>query len=108
LARKEIQINQAKKNGYTPLLIACQWGRVDVMRVLLARKEIQINQASDDGTTPLYDACYTGRVDAVKLLLASKEIDINKESQGVTPLKVAQARGHTEIVSLLQQHNSSQ
>jgi ankyrin repeat protein len=43
----------------------------------------------------------------VKLLLANKEIDINKESQGVTPLKVAQARGHTEIVYLLQQHNSS-
>lgn len=45
LAKKEIQIYQAKNDGCTPLFIACQDDRVKVINVLLARKEIQINQA---------------------------------------------------------------
>jgi len=52
LARKEIQINQAKNSGCTPLYIACQLGQVKVVKILLTRKEIDINKQFD-GYTPL-------------------------------------------------------
>jgi len=102
LARKEIDINQAAKDGFTPLYAACMSGHVGVARLLLTKKEIQINRANDFGATPLYAACTYGHVDVVRLLLASEEIDINKEVHGFTPLQFAQAGGYTEIVALLQ------
>jgi ankyrin repeat protein len=64
LAKKEIQIYQAKNDGCTPLFIACQDDRVKVINVLLARKEIQINQATgtNNGYTPLFIACEKDRM----------------------------------------------
>jgi len=52
LAREDIQINQAAKDGATPLYTTCAKGHVDVVRLLLARKEIDINKEYK-GCTPL-------------------------------------------------------
>ena len=74
LARKEIQINQARYDGCTPLNVACQHDRVKVINLLLARKEIQINQAMNDGTTPLIAASYLGNSSVVEVLLSHADI----------------------------------
>ena len=68
LTRKKIQINQAIKDGTTPLFIACVNGHVDIVRLLLARKEIQINQATEDGWTPSKIAQYYKHTAIVSLL----------------------------------------
>jgi ankyrin repeat protein len=133
LARKEIQINQAKKNGVTPhdhpyvrlllthkdidvnitsntngatpLWIACKDGHVDVVKLLLARKEIKVNQANEDGATPLYYACWMGHVGVVRLLLARKDIKVNQTRPPITtPLDVAIHFGHSQIADLLRRN----
>ena len=67
LARKEIQINQAKKDGATPLFMACQKGHVKVVKALLRNKEIDINKQFK-GTTPLKKAIEKGYTEIAALL----------------------------------------
>ena len=102
ISLKDIDVNQAAKDGATPLIMACRKGHMDVVRLLLARKEIQINKFKNDGATPLYVACYHGQVDVVRLLLVRKEIQINQaDEKETTPINIASFNGHTNIVQLL-------
>ena len=52
----------------TPLHLACQKGKVDVVRLLLD-KGAAVDRADKDGATPLWIACCKGHVDVVRLLL---------------------------------------
>ena len=50
--------NQAKKNGESPLYIACQYGQLEVVNALSSRDGIDVNQAETKyGYTPLCIAC---------------------------------------------------
>jgi ankyrin repeat protein len=70
LARKEIQINQAMNSGATPLFIACQEGRVKVVKALLTNKKIDINKHNKQfkGMTPLKIAIENGHTEIAALL----------------------------------------
>ena len=62
----------AKKDGATPLFVACEKGHVNAAKLLLDKgAEIgsEIDRAKEDGTTTLWIACFEGRVDAARLLL---------------------------------------
>ena len=67
LAKKEIQIYQAKNDGCTPLFIACQNGHVKVVKALLTNKEIDINKEWK-GKTPLASAIEEGHTKVAALL----------------------------------------
>ena len=72
----EKRINQADNEGTTPLSMACQFGYMKVVNVLLIRKEIQINQPDNEGgLTPLFAASVNGHVNVVTALLARTEIN---------------------------------
>jgi hypothetical protein len=98
LKRKEIQINQATKDGQTPLYQTCRQGHVDVVRLLLARKEIQINQATKKGKTPLYTTCQKGHVDVVRLLLAFVKWETREQGKWFDSPSWAQAAFSTFYV----------
>jgi ankyrin repeat protein len=68
LTRKEIQINQARDDGMTPLYIACQQGHVKVVEALLTNKEIDIFNKQFDGYTPLKIAIQQGHTEIAALL----------------------------------------
>ena len=87
-----------------PLWIACQYGHLDVVRVLLSVDGIDPNRAKKDGQTPLSRACQNGHVDVVRLLLALPGIDVEKGAPGWPPLSLAQHFKHTAIASLLREH----
>jgi len=54
--------------------------------------------------TPLFLACHEGHVDAVRLLL-DKGAEVNRATKnGNTPLAIAQKKGHSSIVALLEEH----
>tara|TARA_B100001173_G_C15996017_1_gene551123 strand:- start:115 stop:984 length:870 start_codon:yes stop_codon:yes gene_type:complete len=62
----------AKKDGATPLFVACEKGHVNAAKLLLdkgAEIGAEIDRAKEDGTTTLWIACFEGRVDAARLLL---------------------------------------
>jgi ankyrin repeat protein len=89
--------------GATPLFIAAQEGRIDIVNALIAARNIDVNQAkTTGGATPLYIAAQEGRIDIVKALIAAGA-DVNQAltADGATPLHIAAELGHTEIVKAL-------
>ena len=53
---------------------------------------------------PLLVACLQGHVDAARLLLDNgAEVD-PATKKGTTPLAIAEERGHSSIVALLEEH----
>ena len=92
LSRDGIDINQAKKNGVTPLYIACQNGHLDVVNALLSTDGIDINQAETQYGSPLIAACYFGRANIAELLLGypgPSSCNVSLECAGKTALQWA-------------------
>ena len=95
-------VNQANNNGATPLYIASQDGRAEVVSLLLSKEGVDVNAALSDGATPLYIASQKGHTDIVNLLLNATGIEVNQaEESGGTPLYIASQNGHAEVVKLL-------
>ncbi|UKZ69799.1 uncharacterized protein TrAtP1_010804 [Trichoderma atroviride] len=85
------------------LLLSVRSGRDDVVKVLL-NYEPNINYATPPGETALYCASQANNLDLVKLLLTytQRGLDANiAAATGWTPLMVACANGHSEVVSCL-------
>jgi len=94
------------------------------VETLLAKEDVNINCRNEGGRTPLQLAVVAGRLDIVEMLLKYKKqasgpdiscglfdnfiiADVNaKDINGVTALRLALARGLTEITRLLLEHNA--
>ena len=87
-----------RKDGYTPLHGAAQFGHKEVAELLIA-KGADVN-AAVDGITPLHFAVARGHKEVAELLIA-KGADVNaKNDGGETPLDGADG----EIADLLRKH----
>ena len=125
LREPNCDVNLKDSNDDTPLHVACRKGHTDIVQCIV-EKECHINCRNRHGNTPLHIACEEGCLDIVKLLLSKPNCDINlKVSDGVnplhiasacrfssvssyhfdcrnkTPIQIAYARGHLNIVKLL-------
>jgi len=95
-AIKKNNIEEVQKNE---LLLACAYGRTDVVEKLLKNENVEINQVDMDGKTSLYWACYKGYKEVVKALLKNKKINVNlADKEGKTPLYWAESCDRAEIV----------
>lgn len=86
-------------DGATPLMIAVQSGSVKQVNFLIDHGA-DPNAADARGFTSLHRAAEMGKPDIVKILLtrnASSEV----EAQGHTPLSLAAAHNHHNIIKLL-------
>ena len=73
-----MNVNQAQKDGATPLYIASQNGHPEVASLLLAKEGVRVNQALEkDGLTPLFIASRNGHTEVVSLLLAKEGVVVN-------------------------------
>jgi len=99
-------INLADFEVITPLMFAATNGYVDVVQYLATYPTITINQQSKKGNTGLMVALYSSNNLMIKrqliqqLLAAGADPEIANKS-GTTPLKLAQAIGDAEILSLI-------
>ena len=82
-----------------PLHFASAEGHIEIMQMLLKKKS-PVNAQTNLGNTPLHLASLKGRTEAVKLLMQHKA-ELLENTDGHTPLKVAQDNGHHDIVDLL-------
>lgn len=93
-------IDSRDNDGKTPLHIAAEYGRNEMIELLLSRKA-DVNSKTVFNLTPLHFAAAYGRKNAVELLIA-KGADLNiKDIFNITPLANAISGGHIEVVRLL-------
>jgi len=86
----------------TPFYRACEFGYIEIVKLLLNDKRVDINRTNKRIVTPFFSACRNGHIDIVKILLKDNRVDINKvDNDGRTPFYIACSNEHTEIVKLL-------
>ncbi len=99
-------VNARDDAGWTPLHVAVDSGKREVVEVLLAA-HADVNATNPAGYTALHLAVSQGNKEIVALLLAN-QADVNaKENSGTTPLYFATAHGQREIAEILQMHGAS-
>ena len=94
-------VNVKGNNNVTPLILASQQGKLDVVEFLL-KKGARVNDVMTDGKTALLMACKNGHTEIVRILMA-KGADQSLKSSGKSPRDVA---GNTEIVKILDLYNN--
>ncbi|MFC1781368.1 ankyrin repeat domain-containing protein [Planctomycetota bacterium] len=99
LVSKGADVNTKNRIGQTPLHLACQRGNKEVVEFLID-KGADVNAKPEVTAlarmTPLYNAVMSGNKDIVELLI-SNGADITIEI-----INLAERRGQTEIIELLQ------
>lgn len=97
-------VNVKGNNNVTPLILASQQGKLDVVTFLLD-KGARVNDVMTDGKTALLMACKNGHTEIVNMLMKK---DANKflKSKGKSPRDIANTNGHTEIVKILDSYSS--
>jgi palmitoyltransferase ZDHHC13/17 len=99
LTKGHADIEAKDSSGCTPLLIAAQYGQVEVVAFLL-QKGAQLLAVDKSGDTALHWASYKGSIPVCGLLgyydnaLTFAMVD----QYGQTPLHLAALRGHTSVV----------
>jgi ankyrin repeat protein len=86
--------------GWTPLMNASMEGHVGVVQWLLD-KGAAINERAELRQTAVWLACYYGRLDVTRLLVERGADPTGAGYTGSTPLMMASARGHLEVVRFL-------
>jgi ankyrin repeat protein len=69
--------------GETPLIIACRFGCVEIVSLLLKAPHIDINLADDNGNTPLFHAALKGHEEIVIKLVKTKGIHNNHKQSAM-------------------------
>src|SRR3989338_8346223 len=103
------ELKNGNGSGGTPLYIACQEGKTEIVTELLQHEsgKNSITKQLPNGSTPLYIACQNGYIAIVTELLKHPAglLSITKQLyDGSTPFFIACQKGHTAIVTLLLEH----
>mmetsp|Transcript_47559 Transcript_47559/g.113051 ORF Transcript_47559/g.113051 Transcript_47559/m.113051 type:complete len:705 (-) Transcript_47559:33-2147(-) len=93
-------VNQPRKDGWTPIHRAARTNNADALKLLLAAPKANVNLAKEDGGTPLY-AAVDGGVDGLKALIAAKA-DVNQaRTDGWTPIHRAAEMNNVDALQVL-------
>ena len=100
LIQKGADVNLCKKNGASPLYIACQNGHESTAQLLL-NNGAEVNLCDKEGESPLFKDCHNGHESTAQLLLNNgAEVNLcNKNGSG--PLCIACQNGHESTAQLL-------
>lgn len=101
LLARGADFNLAVRGDGNPLIAAAGAGRTDIVRMLLDRGA-DIEAAVPGDENALITASRHGRTEVVRVLVA-RGADVNRSLNARTPLAMAQAGGHAEIVTLLRE-----
>ena len=105
------EVDARNKDHWTPLHIACQNGKLEVVRLLLDHGA-EVNAETDIGEKPLHKVSYgkyRSQEDGVRVeeLLLEHGADVNtRRNDYCTPLHAASYSGNVEIVRLLLDHGA--
>ncbi len=106
LIKQDIDINTCDSRGYTAMLWAAQKGNIDIVNLLIKNgANIEAKHEASRGYTPLIVAAINNHIEVAKMLIEHGANINSKNNNGNTALSVANEKGHTEIVELLEQTN---
>ena len=97
------RVGYVRKDGFTALLMACQEGHIECVRVLI-RAGADVNQAATDkhGNSPLFQASQNGHVHVVDALIAAGcQLNYARPCDGCTALIIASQFGFIDVVRSL-------
>ena len=94
------EVNSVNYRGSTPLMRACTYGRMDMVRFLL-RKGADPNAINIWGNTALLIAAMYGRIEIVRVLLEAGADPNLQDRSGHTPIIYTGRFGQIEIAELL-------
>ena len=105
LSVEGIQVNNASKQEWTPLTLACWQGNIGIVKQLLARganAHAARTSGENEGYTALHTASERGHEGCVAVLLLVEGIEVDGvDREGTTPLMLACNDGHTGTVKQL-------
>ncbi|KAJ4970885.1 hypothetical protein NE237_003984 [Protea cynaroides] len=100
-------IDEPVEDGDTVLHLACLYGYLPCVQLLLARG-VNMETKDEDGAIPLHDACAGGFTEIVRLLINSannadcvKRMLDTVDIEGDTPLHHAARGEHVDVIQLL-------
>ncbi|XP_048239007.1 uncharacterized protein LOC124117623 [Haliotis rufescens] len=100
----KMDINCHGKRGWTPVMKGAYSGKKDTFELLLS-KRANPSLTGDDNDTLLHAASRGGNIDIVRHVIG--DFDINTRGwKGHTPLMLAVAGGHTDVVDFLVDHGA--
>ncbi|CAN6677398.1 unnamed protein product [Malus baccata var. baccata] len=106
LCRDGAGLEWIDREGNTPLIVACtNHGPYNVAKTLIELgANVNAYRPGRHAGTPLHHAAKRGREDVVKLLLShgANALIMNDDCQ--SPLDVARAKGHTNVVRAIERH----
>jgi ankyrin repeat protein len=105
LLEQGAQANSGDALGRTPLMVACEEGRLAVVGVLLRHVGGQALQETDDkGRTALHLAALRGHGEVVAFLLGQGTETNRRDMFDMTPLLYGCTEGHLGVVRVLLEH----
>ncbi|XP_015868995.1 uncharacterized protein LOC107406602 isoform X2 [Ziziphus jujuba] len=103
----EGSIDQPVEDGDTALHLACLYGHLSCVQLILERGA-NLEAQDEDGAIPLHDACAGGYTEIVQLLINSansteslKRMLESVDAEGDTPLHHAARGEHADVIRLL-------
>lgn len=98
---RPVDINRGNDHGNTALIIACQKGRMDMVKCLVAGGA-DVNIQNKSGQTALWYALFYRRYDLVSYLVSECGADVNAQDwEGTTALMQACRRSRLSVVKEL-------
>ena len=92
----------AREQGFTPLLVAAQYGHTEVCKLLLKTGKANVKETTPNGLTALLLAAHEDHTEVCELLLEKGKANIEeKDANGDTALILAASKGYASIVTLL-------
>ena len=89
------------EKGFSPLMIACYKGNLEIAKVLIKADRSTVNQTDIDGKSALILASLYGHTEIVRLLLENGSNPNMMDNDGRSSLMAASQNGYTESVHLL-------
>lgn len=107
LVRGGASVNQATTDGDTPLMLAAESGRTNIVEYLMSECDALVNQPDMNGYTPLSAASEQGHLVIVKLLVKGGAKVNQVANDGFTPLLIAAKNGQTSVARWLIKHGGA-
>jgi ankyrin repeat protein len=94
-------VNCSDEDGWTPIMLALRFGRVNAA-IALARRGADQNNVDDDGWNALHCAAIGGVSDCINWVFANTDIDVNSSSNdGTTSITFAVKHDELNAAKLL-------